>query len=98
MQAYFEPEQAVSISMPQPVFKISIAYKKNHVLQINKEFQDIFQQIPTLAFRRNKHLHDLPGCKNIVNNRLQKNSKNRIGFFTKCFSKSGNLCCKKVVY
>ena len=32
MQAYFEPEQASYISMPQPVFKISIAYKKNNVL------------------------------------------------------------------
>ena len=29
MQAYFEPEQAFSISMAQPVFEISIAYKKN---------------------------------------------------------------------
>ena len=28
MQAYFEPEQVFSISMPQPVFEISIAYKK----------------------------------------------------------------------
>ena len=33
MQAYFEPEQAFSISMPQPVFGISIAYKKKHVFQ-----------------------------------------------------------------
>ena len=32
MQAYFEPEQAFSISMPQPVFEISIAYKKTHVI------------------------------------------------------------------
>ena len=31
MQAYFEPEQAFSISMPQPVFEISIAYKKKDV-------------------------------------------------------------------
>ena len=44
------------------------------LLQINKKFQDIFQQIPILAFRRNKSLHDLLGCKNIVNNRVQKNS------------------------
>ena len=29
MQAYFEPEQAFSISMSQPVSEISIAYKKN---------------------------------------------------------------------
>ena len=28
MQAYFEPEQAFCISMLQPVFEISIAYKK----------------------------------------------------------------------
>ena len=28
MQAYFEPEQPFSISMPQPVFEISIACKK----------------------------------------------------------------------
>ena len=28
MQAYFEPEQAFSIIMPQPVFEIAIAYKK----------------------------------------------------------------------
>ena len=32
MQAYFEPEQAFSIIMPQPVFEIAIAYKKKHVL------------------------------------------------------------------
>ena len=32
MQAYFEPEQAFSISMPQIVFKISISYKKSMFL------------------------------------------------------------------
>ena len=31
MQAYFEPEQAFSLSMPRPVFEISIGYKKKHV-------------------------------------------------------------------
>ena len=31
MQAYFEPEQTFSLSVPQPVFEISIAYKKNPV-------------------------------------------------------------------
>ena len=31
MQAYFGPEQAFSISMPQPAFEISIAYKEKHV-------------------------------------------------------------------
>ena len=32
MQAYFEPEQNFSIIMPQPLFKLSSAYKKKHVL------------------------------------------------------------------
>ena len=69
-----------------------------NLLQINKEFQDIFQHIPILAFRGNKNLHDLLGCKNIVNNRVQKSSKNKIGFSAKCSSKSGNLCCKQVLH
>ena len=63
-----------------------------NLLQIKKEFQDIFQQTPILACRINKNLHDLLVCKNIVNNRVQKNLKNKIGFSIKCFSKSGNLC------
>ena len=69
-----------------------------NLLQINKEFQDIFQKIPILAFRRNKNLHDLLECKNILNNRVQKNSKNKTGFSTKRFSKSGNLSYKQVVH
>ena len=41
MQVYFEPEQAFSISTPQPVFEISIAYKKKHVIYnpTNQEIQ-----------------------------------------------------------
>ena len=31
MQAFFELEQAFSISMPQPVFEISIVYKKTRI-------------------------------------------------------------------
>ena len=31
MQAYFEPEQAFSMNMPQPVFEILITYKEKHV-------------------------------------------------------------------
>ena len=32
VQAYFEPEQAFSMSMSQPVFETSIAYEKKHVI------------------------------------------------------------------
>ena len=42
MQAYFEPEQAFSISIPQPVFKISIAYKKKHVASCQISENDLF--------------------------------------------------------
>ena len=34
MQAYFEPEQTLSINIPQPVFEISIAYKKKQHVTI----------------------------------------------------------------
>ena len=49
--------------------------------------------------RRNRNLYDLLGCKNIADAKLQRLSKKKkIGFSTKCFSKSGNLCCKQVVH
>ena len=35
MQTYFEPEQAFSISMLQPVFEIPIAYKKTCSYKVN---------------------------------------------------------------
>ena len=70
-----------------------------NLLHINQEFKDLFQEPPILAFRMNRNLYDLLVCKNIVDGKLQRLSKKRkIGFSTKCFSKSGNLCCKQVVY
>ena len=69
------------------------------MLHINQEFKDVFQEPPILAFRRNRNFCDLLGCKNIVEGKLQRLSKKKkIGFSTKCFSKSGNLCCKQVVH
>ena len=59
----------------------------------------VFQEPPILAFRRNRNLFDLLGCKNITDGKLQRLSKKKkIGFFTKCFSKSRNLCCKQVLH
>ena len=37
MQAYFEPEQAFFISMPMPVFEISIAYKNKQTCRKSAE-------------------------------------------------------------
>ena len=68
-----------------------------NLLHINQEFKDVFQEPPILAFRRNRKLYDLLGCKNIIDGKLERLPKKKIGFSTKCFSKSGNLRCKQVV-
>ena len=44
-----------------------------NLLQNYKDFKDIFQQIPISAFRRNKNLYDLLGCKSTVNSSITKN-------------------------
>ena len=81
-----------------PNVKRAVANNWN-LLHINQEFKDVFQEPPILAFRRNRNLNDLLGCKNIVDGKLQKISKKKkIGFSSKCFSKSGNLCCKQVLH
>ena len=70
-----------------------------NLLHINQEFKDVFQEPTILAFRRNRNLYNLLGCKNIVDGKVQGLSKKKkIEFSTKCFSKSGNLCCKQVVH
>ena len=45
MQAYFESEQAFSISMPQPVFEIPIAYIKNDVSGKSKKYLQKIEKI-----------------------------------------------------
>ena len=61
-----------------------------NLLHINQEFKDVFQEPPILAFRRNRNLYYLLGCKNMVDRKVQRLSKKKkIGFSTKCFSKSG---------
>ena len=64
-----------------------------NLLQINKEFQ----QTPIFAFRRKDTLHDLLRCKNVVNNRVQKNSKKKIGFFTNV-SRNRETCLANKFY
>ena len=75
-----------------PNVKTAISNNWN-LLHINQEFKDVFQEPAILTFRRNRNLYDLLGCKNIVDGKLQRLSKKKkIGFSTKCFLKSGNLC------
>ena len=70
-----------------------------NLLHINQELKDVFQEPPILAFRRNRNLCELLGCKKNVDGKLQRLSKKKkIGFSTKCCSKSGNICCKQVLH
>ena len=48
-----------------------------NLLHINQEFKDVFQEPPILAFRRNRHLYDQLGCKNIVDGKVQRLSKKK---------------------
>ena len=48
-----------------------------NLLHINQKFKDVFQEPPILAFRRNRNLYDLLGCKNIVDGKLERLSKKK---------------------
>ena len=39
---------------------------------INQEFKDVFQEPPILAFRRNRSLYDLLGCKKYCRGKTTK--------------------------
>ena len=73
---------AYNRTLPQD--KRAISYW--NLLHKNQKFKDVFQEPPILAFRRNRNLNDLLGCKNIVDRKLQRLSKKKkIGFSIKCF-------------
>ena len=55
----------------------------SNLVHINQKFKDVFQEPSILAFRRNRNLYDLPGCKNLIDGKLQRLSKKKkIGFST----------------
>ena len=43
-----------------------------NLLHINQEKEDLFQEPPILAFKRNRNLYDLLKCKNIEDRNLQR--------------------------
>ena len=57
MQAHFEPEQAFSISMPQPVFEISIAYIKKTCMLEKYEFLKGFLSCQTWISLQTHHVY-----------------------------------------
>ena len=67
------------------------------ILKINRDFEQVFAELPIIAVRRNRNLQDILGKKTIINNRKQlRQSTNQNGYSKPCNSKSNNLCCTHV--
>ena len=70
-----------------------------HLLHINPNLAEIFQNPPILAFHRNRSLRDIIGTKLIENGKLKRNFRNKIqGKFTPCLANNRTLCCKRIVH
>ena len=70
-----------------------------HLLHINPNLTEIFQNPPILAFRQNKNLRDIIGTKLIENGKVKRKFTNKIqGKSTPCLANNGTLCCKQVVH
>ena len=52
--------------------------KHLHLLHINPNLPEIFQNSPILAFHRNKNLRDITGNKLIENGKVKRKSTNNI--------------------
>ena len=74
-----------------------IVIKYWHLLQINLNLAQIFQNPSILAFCRNKNLGDIIGTKLIENSKVKRKFTNKIqGKCTTCFANSTTLCCKHI--
>ena len=71
--------------------------KHQDILKINRDFEQIFAELPIIAFRRNKNLQDILGKKTIINNKKQpRQSINQNSYSKPCNSKLNHLCCTQV--
>ena len=76
-----------------------IVMKHWHLLHINPNLAEIFQNPPILAFRRNKNLRDIIGTKLIENGKVKKKFTNKIqSKCTPCLANNRPLCCKQIVH
>ena len=70
-----------------------------HLLHINPNLAEAFQNPLILAFRRNKNLRDIIGTKLIKNGKVKWKFTNKIqGKCTPCLSSNRTLCCKHIVH
>ena len=70
-----------------------------HLLHINPNLAEIFQNPPILAFHRNKNLRDIIGTKLIENGKVKRKFANKIqGKCIPCLANNRTLCSKQIVH
>ena len=68
-----------------------------HLLHVNSDLAEIFQNLPTLAFRRNKSFSNIIGSKLTENGKVKRKFTNKIqGKCTPCLGNNRTSCCKQV--
>ena len=76
-----------------------IVMKHWHLLHINPNLAEIFQNPTILAFYQNKKLRDIIGTKLIENGKVKRKFTNKIqGKCTPCLASNRTLCCKQIVH
>ena len=76
-----------------------IVMKHWHLLHVNPNLAEIFQNPPILAFRRNKNLRDIISTKLIEKDKVKRKFTNKIqGKYTPYLANNRTLCCKQVVH
>ena len=76
-----------------------IVMKHWHLLHVNPNLAEIFQNPPILAFRRNKILRDIIGTELFENGKVKRKFTNKIqGKCTPCLANNRTLCCKQIVH
>ena len=54
--------------------------------------------MPVIAYRRNKNLGDLIGCKEILDGKIvRKNNRNKQLYYRPCLTRRDNVCCQQVL-
>ena len=88
---------------------LTVTYNKNlpnlrkaiddnwHILSINAELAPLFQDKPTLAFRKNRNLQNLLCNHKLKNNKPVIPIEHKTGKCSPCLSHRNNKCCKQMV-
>ena len=75
-----------------------VVRKHWNILSINKAFNEIFQNEPVAAFRRNKNLKKLIDSDKIEHNNVKKhNNIMKKGKCSPCSANNMTLCCKQLI-